>query len=771
MALSSVLGYPRIGRDRELKRACESFWTGALTEDALRTIGAALRRAHWETQHAAGIDLIPVNDFSFYDHVLDALALVGAVPERYRWQGEMVDLATYFAMARGAQRAGLDVTAMEMTKWFDTNYHYIVPEWTRGQRFRLASTKPFDELAEARALGLPAKPVLVGPFSLALLGKMHDGGVDPLGEMLDELGTVYAEVIARLAVAGAQWIQLDEPCLVQDRTPEELAALRRVYEHLAAHKGPAKLLVATYFGHVGESYGTLVALPVDGIGLDLVRGRENRDLLRGQGFPEDKLLAVGVVDGRNVWHTHLADALALLDDVTESVSPDRLMVTPSCSLLHVPYAAAREEEIDLEVRSWLAFAEQKLAEVDILTRALNEGRAAVAVDLQASTALAAGRATSRRVRDEAVQERLAGEEATMRPPYGERRPLQQERLRLPLLPTTTIGSFPQTTEVRRARRRFEAGEMDGAEYDRFIERAIAEAITRQEELGLDMLVHGEFERNDMVQYFGEQLSGFAFTRNGWVQSYGSRCVRPPLIYGDVARSAPMTVRWSTYAQALTDKPVKGMVTGPVTILTWSFVRDDQPRADTCRQIALALKDEVTDLEAAGLRAIQIDEPALREGLPLRRSAWDAYLTWAVACFHVAASGAGPTTQVHTHMCYSAFDDIIAAIAALDADVLSIENSRSGGELLGVFRQTGYDQEIGPGVYDIHSPRVPREDEIVAGLEATLAVLDADRVWVNPDCGLKTRPWEEVIPALAAMVGAAHRLRAIHAAGMGTSSST
>ncbi len=760
MAISSILGYPRIGRDRELKHACESFWKGSLPEAALRETGATLRRAHWAAQRRAGIDLIPVNDFSFYDQVLDAIALVGAVPERYQWQGETVDLAAYFAMARGAQQAGLDVTAMEMTKWFDTNYHYIVPEWHAGQRFRLASTKPFDELAEAQAAGVPAKPVLVGPFTLTLLGKAGDegGNLDLLGETLDGVVEVYGEVIERLAAAGASWIQLDEPCLVQDRTLEELAALRRAYTRLAARKGAARLLVATYFGHVGESYESLAALPVDAVGLDLVRGRENLDLLRGHGFPGDKLLAAGVVDGRNVWRTNLEAALDVLDAVSTLVPPERLIVTPSCSLLHVPYDATREEGLDAEVRGWLAFAEQKLAEVVTLTRALNEGRTAVAAELRASAAAARERATSPRARDATVQARMAGDGAAARPSYAQRRQVQRAKLNLPLLPTTTIGSFPQTAQVRRVRRRFEAGEITEREYDRFIEEAIADAIARQEELGLDVLVHGEFERNDMVQYFGEQLSGFAFTRHGWVQSYGSRCVRPPIIYGDVSRPAPMTVRWSAYAQSITEKPVKGMLTGPVTILNWSFVRNDQPRSETCRQIALALKDEVADLERAGLRAIQIDEPALREGLPLRKADWEAYLAWAVACFKLAASGAGPATQVHTHMCYSAFDDIIDAIAALDADVLSIENSRSGGELLRVFRRTGYDKEIGPGVYDIHSPRVPGEDEIVAMLRATLEVLPADRVWVNPDCGLKTRTWDEVTPALAHMVAAARRLR-------------
>ncbi len=762
MALASILGYPRVGRERELKHACESFWKGSLTEEALRATGAALRQAHWEAQRAAGISLIPVNDFSFYDHVLDAVALIGAVPERYRWRGETVDLAAYFAMARGAQRADLDVTAMEMTKWFDTNYHYIVPEWTVGQRFRLASTKPFDELAEAQALGLVAKPVLVGPLTLVLLGKAQAEGVDPLGEILDGVVEVYGDVIERLASQGAGWIQLDEPCLAQDRTAADLAALRRVYERLATRKGAARLLVATYFGQVGESYDALVALPVDAVGLDLARGRANLDLLRTHAYPADKLLAVGVVDGRNVWRANLESALDILDEVTAIVPAERLMVTPSCSLLHVPYDASREDDIEQEVRGWLAFAQQKLGEVEVLTRALNAGRAAVAADLRASAAAAAGRATSRHTHNAAVQGRLAAEGMTPRPPFAERRLLQQERLGLPFLPTTTIGSFPQTVEVRRMRRRFESGTMTEQEYDHFVAEAIADTIARQEALGLDMLVHGEFERNDMVQYFGEQLSGFAFTRYGWVQSYGSRCVRPPIIFGDVSRPAPMTVRWSSYAQSLTTKPVKGMLTGPVTILNWSFVRDDQPRADTCRQIALALKDEVADLEAAGLRAIQVDEPALREGLPPRRDEWAVYLAWAVACFRVAASGAGAATQVHTHMCYCDFDDIIEAIAALDADVLSIENSRSGGELLQVFRHTGYDKEIGPGVYDIHSPRVPDEKEIVDMLRATLAVLPGENVWVNPDCGLKTRTWDEVTPALERMVSATRRLRATQA---------
>jgi 5-methyltetrahydropteroyltriglutamate--homocysteine methyltransferase len=760
MIRTTTLGYPRIGRNRELKLACETYWNGKIGADDLYGTGEVLRRAHWQAQLDAGIDLIPVNDFSFYDQVLDAIALIGAVPERYRWEGGQVDLATYFAMARGVQHTGLDATAMEMTKWFDTNYHYIVPEWHAGQRFQISSSKPFDELAEAQAQNIPAKVVLIGPFSLVLLGKAQHEDLDVLGETLAAVSTVYAEIIARLAAMGATWIQLDEPCLVQDRTPAEIAAFRQTYELLAAQKGNAKLLVSTFFGSVNESYETLIALPVDGIGLDFVRGPENLDLLRRQGLPSDKVLVAGVVDGRNIWHANLPSALDLLDEITTFVPLEHLAVAPSCSLLHVPYDARREHGIEAEVRSWLAFAEQKLEEVVILGRALHEGRRSVAAVLEESSALTQNRAASFLVHNVSVQEKLAGYRPTERALYAERREIQAERLRLPHLPTTTIGSFPQTPEVRQMRRRFEAEQISIQEYEHFIEQSIADIIARQEELGIDVLVHGEFERNDMVQYFGEQLSGFAFTHYAWVQSYGSRYVRPPIIYGDVARSAPMTVRWSAYAQSLTDKPVKGMLTGPVTMLNWSFVRDDQPREMTCRQIALALSEEVADLEQAGLRAIQIDEPALREGLPLRRSQWNAYLMWAVACFRLTASGAGSATQIHTHMCYSAFNDIIEAIAALDADVISLENSRSGGELLEVFRQNRYNKEIGPGVYDIHSPRVPTVEEIEVMLWATLQVLPALNVWVNPDCGLKTRTWEEAVPALKHMVTAARRVRSL-----------
>jgi 5-methyltetrahydropteroyltriglutamate--homocysteine methyltransferase len=758
MVRTTTLGYPRIGRKRELKHACEAYWRGEIREEDLLKIGATLRRTHWQTQRDAGIDLIPVNDFSFYDQVLDAISLIGAVPERYHWKGDYVDLTTYFAMARGVRRVGLDATAMEMTKWFDTNYHYIVPEWHAGQHFRLASTKIFDEFAEAQSQGILAKPVLLGPFSLVLLGKAHNEDVDLLSEILTGITAVYREILSRLAAMGASWIQLDEPCLVQDRTPAELSAFRHTYEMLAEQKGKAKLLVSTSYGHVGESYETLINLPVDGVGLDFVRGPENRDLLHHYGLPSDKVLVAGVVDGRNIWRTNLPSTLDLLDDVTTIVPHEHLIIAPSSSLLHVPYDAMCEDDIVPEIRQWLAFAEQKLGEVVTLSRAVHEGRTAAAMALEESVVVTKNRATSPLAHDASVQENLTMPHTTHRSPYAIRRQIQFEHLGLPPLPTTTIGSFPQTPEVRQMRRRFETGQATIQEYEHFIEQSIADVISRQENLGIDVLVHGEFERNDMVQYFGEHLSGFAFTHHGWVQSYGSRCVRPPIIYGDVARPAPMTVRWSTYAQSLTNKPVKGMLTGPVTMLNWSFVRDDQPRETTCRQIALALREEVTDLEHAGLHVIQIDEPALREGLPLRSSQWDAYQAWAVACFQLAASGAGPATQIHTHMCYSSFNDIIDTIAALDADVISIENSRSGGELLEVFNQTKYDKAIGPGVYDIHTPRIPNADEIEAMLRATLQVLPWTNVWVNPDCGLKTRTWEEVIPALEHMVTAAQQIR-------------
>jgi 5-methyltetrahydropteroyltriglutamate--homocysteine methyltransferase len=759
MAYATIPGYPRIGSHREMKKALEAFWTGKIGEDDLQATAREIRRAGWEAQAGAGLDLMPANDFSLYDQVLDMSALLGNIPQRYGWDGGEGDLDTYFAMARGRTGAR-DVPAMEMTKWFDTNYHYIVPELHPDTTFALSSAKPFEELDEAQAAGASAKPVLLGPITYLMLGKSHDDGFDRLS-LLDRLLPVYAEIVGRLAASGADWIQLDEPALVQDLAPGELEALKSAYDTIAAAKGHASLIVQTAFDQVGDAYETLVSLPIDGVGLDFVRGPDNLDLIARHGFPAGKALVAGVVDGRNIWVNDLARSFETLERLAETVSPDNIMVSTSCSLMHVPYDVEHEPDLDSEVRGWLAFAEQKLHEVVLLAAGLTHGRESVAEELAARTELLEHASRSPKRRNPAVRERVASLPADIAErgaPFTERARAQQERLQLPKLPTTTIGSFPQTGDLRATRRKLERGAISQAEYELFIKEQIKRVIEHQEQLGIDVLVHGEPERNDMVQYFGEQLDGFAFTRNGWVQSYGSRYVRPPVIYGDVSRPKPMTVKWATYAQSLSDKPVKGMLTGPVTILNWSFARDDQPREETCRQIALAMRDEVADLDAAGIRMIQIDEAALREGLPLRRGDWRHYLDWAVECFRVTAAGARPETQVHTHMCYSEFNDIFDAISALDADVISIENARSGLELLEAFREQGYDKGIGPGVYDIHSPRVPPTEEIAENLRATLTVLDVDQVWVNPDCGLKTRRPEEATPALEHMVAAARQVR-------------
>ncbi|HWV24787.1 MAG TPA: 5-methyltetrahydropteroyltriglutamate--homocysteine S-methyltransferase, partial [Thermomicrobiales bacterium] len=604
MALATIPGYPRIGKHRELKKALEGFWSGKIDENDLLATAAEIRSSNRQTQQRAGIDLLPVNDFSLYDQMLDTIALVGAVPERYGWSGETVDLATYFAMARGTD----DATAMEMTKWFDTNYHYIVPELHPDTTFKLASTKPFDALAEAKDAGGENKVVLVGPLTFLLLGKAHDDAFDRLS-LLDKLIPVYVEVVQKLAEQGATWIQIDEPILVTGVDQAALYALKHAYAQIAAAKGDAKIVVQTYFDHVGDAYETLVNLPVDGVGFDFLRGAKNADFIASQGFPKEKVLVAGVIDGRNIWAADLNSALGTLNDLAQHVDKDRIHVSTSCSLLHVPYDVSVETGLDLEVRSWLAFAEQKLTEIATLAKGLNDGASAIRDELQANSDLITAAGQSRRRHNPAVQERIANlpDDVDSRGvPFAERASLQAERLHLPKLPTTTIGSFPQNPEIRSTRRKFEKGDISREEYEAFIESQIKAVIEHQEELGLDVLVHGEPERNDMVQYFGEQLDGFAFTHNGWVQSYGSRYVRPPVIYGDVFRPEPMTVRWATYAQSLSDKTVKGMLTGPVTILNWSFVRDDQPRSETCKQIALAIRDEVHDLDEAGIRMIQID---------------------------------------------------------------------------------------------------------------------------------------------------------------------
>ena len=771
------LGFPRIGPRRELKAALEAYWSGRSDQGALLAAAAGLRAGAWARQKALGVDHVPSNDFSLYDHVLDTSAMVGAVPAIYGWAGGPVPLDTYFAMARGAQgEAGgeahadcghgcthgaahgvTDVPAAEMTKWFDTNYHYLVPEFSTGQAFALSSTKVVDEFLEAKAQGVHTRPVLLGPVTYIRLGKSHGGAVAH-GELLNAILPVYEAVLRRLSAAGADWVQIDEPCLVLDLTEEDRALLRHAYAALARAVPGVKLMLATYFGGLGENLETALSLPVAGLHIDLVRAPAQLEAVLERA-PETLLLSLGVVDGRNVWRADLEALLARLEPVARRRD---IVLAPSCSLLHTPIDLEQETALDGEVRRWLAFAVQKIEELAVLARALNEGRAAVAGALADSTAAARARATSPRIHDAAVAARMAGVDAAMarrQAPFAERRALQAGVLGLPPFPTTTIGSFPQTEAVRRARAAHGKGVMDDAAYEAFLREETARAVRWQEEIGLDVLVHGEFERNDMVQYFGERLSGFAFTKHGWVQSYGSRCVRPPILFGDVSRPAPMTVGWWRYAQALTDRPMEGMLTGPVTILNWSFVRDDVPRETACRQIALAIRDEVADLEAAGAKIIQIDEAALREGLPLRRGEWQHYLDWAVECFRIASSAVGNGTQVHTHMCYSEFNDIIAAIGAMDADVISIETARSRMELLGAFADYRYPADIGPGVYDIHSPRVPAVEEMTALLEAARSRLTAEQLWVNPDCGLKTRKWPETRAALVNMVAAAERARA------------
>ncbi len=751
------LGFPRIGANRELKRALEAYWRGATVSEDLQATARELRARHWRMQQEAGIEQIPSNDFSFYDQVLDTAAMVGAVPQRYGWEGKEVDLATYFAMARGVPHTPGATNdgrpAMEMTKWFDTNYHYIVPELHAEQAFTLSSQKPIDEFLEAKGLGILTRPVLIGPVSFLLLSKVPLGDVRPL-DLLDRLLPVYAEVLGKLAAAGTEWVQMDEPYLACDLDETGRAAFHQAYGVLAPVA--PRILLATYFGALDDNLETAVNLPIDALHVDLVRAPEQLEPVLAAA-PSELTLSLGLVDGRNVWRADLDAAAERLRQAIDARGADRIMIGPSCSLLHVPVDLDAEQAIDDGVREWLAFARQKLAEIRALA-APDENREAYIASRTAS----ARRRSSPRVHDENVTRRLRELTPAMlrrKHPFGLRKSAQQERLRLPLLPTTTIGSFPQTPEVRQARSDFQNGKLSAAEYDGFIAGQIDDVIRFQEEAGLDVLVHGEPERSDMVEYFGERLRGFLFTRNGWVQSYGSRCVRPPIIFGDVSRPQAMTVRWSEYAQSRTNRPMKGMLTGPVTILQWSFVRDDQPRSETCHQIALALRDEVVDLARAGLPVIQIDEPALREGLPLRQAEQPAYLQWAVDAFRLAASGVDDDVQIHTHMCYAEFGEIVDSITAMDADVISMEASRSRMELLDAFQVGAYPNDIGPGIYDIHSPRVPSAEEQRRLLELALGVIPADQLWVNPDCGLKTRRWEEVRPALRAMVQAALEQRA------------
>ncbi|WP_328354015.1 5-methyltetrahydropteroyltriglutamate--homocysteine S-methyltransferase [Streptomyces sp. NBC_00445] len=757
-ARATVYGYPRQGPRRELKKAIEGYWKGRVTADALRATAAELRSGNWRQLSGAGIHEVPTGDFSYYDHVLDTTVMVGAIPERHRAAVEADALDGYFAMARGTQ----DVAPLEMTKWFDTNYHYLVPELGPDTVFTADSAKQVTELKEALALGLTARPVLVGPVTYLLLAKPAPGvaaDFDPI-TLLDRLLPVYAEVLADLRAAGAEWVQLDEPALVQDRTPAELNAAERAYRELGTLTDRPRLLIASYFDRLGDALPVLAKAPVDGLALDFTdAAAANLDALAAVGGLPGKRLVAGVVDGRNIWVNDLSASLTTLGTLLGLA--DRVDVAASCSLLHVPLDTAAERDIEPQILRWLAFARQKTAEIVTLAKGLARGTDAITAEIAANRADLASRANSPITHDPAVRARasaVTAADARRSQPYAERAAAQRAHLGLPPLPTTTIGSFPQTGELRAARADLKAGRIDTAGYEDRIRAEIQEVIAFQEKTGLDVLVHGEPERGDMVQYFAEQLTGYLATQHGWVQSYGTRYVRPPILAGDISRPEPMTVRWTTYAQSLTSRPVKGMLTGPVTMLAWSFVRDDQPLGETARQVALALRDEVNDLEAAGTSVIQVDEPALRETLPLRAADHPAYLAWATEAFRLTTSGVRPDTQIHTHMCYAEFGDIVQAIDDLDADVISLEAARSHMQVARELAGHGYPREAGPGVYDIHSPRVPSAEEAAELLRTALKAIPADRLWVNPDCGLKTRAWPETRSSLENLVAAAHTVR-------------
>ncbi|WP_172334881.1 5-methyltetrahydropteroyltriglutamate--homocysteine S-methyltransferase [Mucilaginibacter sp. SG564] len=758
--LKNNLGYPRVGALRELKKASEAYWAGQFTRDELFAVARQIRISNWKTQVDAGIDLIPCNDFSFYDQVLDTSLMLGVIPERYTpvltQNKANTEIDLYFAMARGYQKDGLDVTAMEMTKWFDTNYHYIVPEFIQNQQFRVFSEKVFDEFTLAKQhTGTTPKPVLIGPVSYLLLGKEKQAGFNKI-DLIKKLVPVYIEVLKRLKEYGAVWVQVDEPFLALDLTQAEKDAFVYAYNEISKNTPGIKILLTTYFESLKDNTQLAVNLPVSALHIDLVRAPQQLDEVLTL-LPEKLSLSVGVIDGRNIWKNDYIKSISHIRKAIAVLGKDRVIIAPSCSLLHTPFDLDLETTINHEIKNWMAFAKQKLNEVNELAQIIEGNNDLLQANIQAISS----RNLSKLIHKQEVKQRAAfitDADARRDSPFSDRQKIQQQRFNLPLYPTTTIGSFPQTNDIRTLRARLKKGELTEAQYDEQIEKATIEAIRWQEEIDLDVLVHGEFERNDMVEYFGERLDGFLFTKNGWVQSYGSRCVKPPVIYGDVSRPADMTVRWSSFAQANTNKLMKGMLTGPVTILQWSFVRDDQPRSETTYQIALAIRDEVVALEQAGIKVIQIDEPAIREGLPLRKNDWESYLNWAVRAFRISASGVKDETQIHTHMCYSEFNDIIGNIADMDADVITIETSRSQMELLNAFADFKYPNEIGPGVYDIHSPRVPTVDEMATLLEKASALLPARNLWVNPDCGLKTRKWPETQTALVNMVQAAKQLR-------------
>jgi 5-methyltetrahydropteroyltriglutamate--homocysteine methyltransferase len=766
--LTQNLGYPRIGNFRELKKASEHYWSGKGSLQDLLTTGKKIREANWFLQKNVGIDLIPSNDFSFYDQVLDMSLMVNAIPERYHVIAEdrnTTELDLYFAMARGYQKNGKDIIAMEMTKWFDTNYHYIVPEFHKNQQFSLFSTKVIREYQEAKLLGIETKPVLIGPVSYLLAGKEKEDGFHRI-ELIHNLLPVYIEIMEQLEILGVQWIQLDEPFLVMDLSDAERKAYQLVYSKLRKQFPYLKILVATYFDCTADNLETVVRLPVDALHVDLVRCPSQLDDILHTSFVQSTTcLSLGVVNGRNIWITDFERSLGFIQKAVEILGEDRVMIAPSCSLQHVPLDLDNEKDetaLTSEIKQWMAFAKQKIEEVVTLKQLASiKDTQALAIALKPNKDKIESRKNSPLIHKPQVKERVQNiteVDSRRTSTFNIRQEKQKKALNLPLFPTTTIGSFPQTDEIRQLRARLKSGILSPSAYEEKIKSETERAIAWQEAIGLDVLVHGEFERNDMVEYFGEQLDGFVFSQNGWVQSYGSRCVKPPILYGDIERSQPMTVKWSHYAQSKTQRYVKGMLTGPVTILQWSFVRDDQPREETTMQIALAIRDEVTDLEQAGIKIIQIDEPAIREGLPLHKADRNHYLNWAIKAFRISASGVKDETQIHTHMCYSEFNDIIAHIAAMDADVITIETSRSQMELLDAFANFNYPNEIGPGVYDIHSPRVPGVSEIEQLLEKALNVIPAKNLWVNPDCGLKTRKWTETEQALKNMITATKKLR-------------
>ncbi len=745
-------GYPRIGAKRELKFAVEAFWKGNTSEAELQQVAANIRRSNWATQQAAGADLLPVGDFSFYDHVLDMQVALGCIPARFGFDAAALTLPEYFQLARG----NATQFAMEMTKWFDTNYHYIVPEWHPQTGFKANSKNLIAQIKEARALGHDIKPTLVGPITLLWLGKEKADGFNRL-DLLPKLLPEYQKLLRELANEGVDWIQIDEPILAVDADQAWLDAFAPTYKELAITG--TRIILGTYFAGVAEHVDLLKNLPVHGLHIDGVRAPEQLAVF-AQAWPQNKVLSVGLIDGRNVWRANLSQVIDTLAPLSAKLG-NNLWIAPSCSLLHSPQDLAVEEKLDGEIKSWMAFAAQKLVDLGVVKHALEHGKDAVKDALAASDAAAADRATNKKIHNQAVQERVAnlrpGADAR-KSPFAQRIEAQQAWMKLPLLPTTTIGSFPQTSEIRQARAAFKKGDLSAADYEAAMKKEIAYCVEEQEKLQIDVPVHGEAERNDMVEYFGEQLAGYCFSQFGWVQSYGSRCVKPPIIFGDVSRPNAMTVFWSTYAQSLTQRPMKGMLTGPVTMFKWSFVRDDIPLSQVCKQIALALNDEVLDLEKAGIKVIQIDEPAIREAMPLKKAQWDEYLAWACESFRLSSTDAEDSTQIHTHMCYSEFNDILPAIASMDADVITIETSRSDMELLTAFGDFKYPNDIGPGVYDIHSPRVPSEAEIEHLLRKAIEVVPVARLWVNPDCGLKTRGWPETIAQLQAMMNVTQKLR-------------